>query len=163
MLWVLLSTWNYYIYWWRACKFISIIYSVGFKYLFYLAIPLIIGTLFTADKIVLLLYGDEYRNAINALRILIFASAFNLYFLYFSLIVWYLFVMQNDIISLTNWYQSFCCRFQFNYEDDDEVRDWEVQLECQLWYVAKKDACNVGSTRGFKSIEGKGLDARINE
>ena len=27
----LLSTWNYYSYWWRACKFISIIYSVAYE------------------------------------------------------------------------------------------------------------------------------------
>ena len=27
----LLSIWNYYIYWWRVCKFISIIFSVGYK------------------------------------------------------------------------------------------------------------------------------------
>ncbi len=65
-------------------KEVSTIYSVGFKYLFYLAIPLIVGTFFTADKIILLLYGNEYQNAIGALRILIFSAAFNFFNIFFS-------------------------------------------------------------------------------
>ena len=31
MLRALLSNWNYYIYWWKPCKFISIIYSVAYE------------------------------------------------------------------------------------------------------------------------------------
>lgn len=65
-------------------KDVSTIYSIGFKYLFYLAIPLIVGTLFTANKIILLLYGNEYQNAIGALRILIFSAAFNFFNIFFS-------------------------------------------------------------------------------
>jgi O-antigen/teichoic acid export membrane protein len=63
---------------------VSIIYSVGFKYLFYLAIPLIVGTLFIGDKIILLLYGDEFQNAGVVFRILIFAAAFNFFNIFFS-------------------------------------------------------------------------------
>jgi O-antigen/teichoic acid export membrane protein len=65
-------------------KDVATIYTVGFKYLFYLAIPLILGTLFVGDKIILLLYGDEYRNAIPVLHILIFTAGFNFFNIYFS-------------------------------------------------------------------------------
>jgi O-antigen/teichoic acid export membrane protein len=60
-------------------KDVSIIYTVGFKYLFYLVVPIILGTLFVGDKIILLLYGDEFRNAIVVLHILIFSAGFNFF------------------------------------------------------------------------------------
>ncbi len=63
---------------------VSIIYSVGFKYLFYLAIPLIIGTLFVGDKIILLMYGSEFQNAVIVFHILIFSASFNFFNIFFS-------------------------------------------------------------------------------
>jgi O-antigen/teichoic acid export membrane protein len=55
---------------------IPTLYTVGFKLLFFVAVPLIIGTLFLGDKIVLMLFGGEYVQSIIILKILIFATGF---------------------------------------------------------------------------------------
>jgi len=45
-------------------------FEKSFKYLFTLALPISIGTVLLADKIILLLYGEQFRNSIVALQIL---------------------------------------------------------------------------------------------
>lgn len=55
-------------------------YKKTFKYSYILVLPLSIGTHMLADKIIILIYGDQYINSITILKILAF------YFLFFSLI-----------------------------------------------------------------------------
>lgn len=55
-------------------------YKKTFKYLYILVLPISIGTYMLADKIIFLIYGDQYINSIIILKILTF------YFLFFSLI-----------------------------------------------------------------------------
>ena len=49
---------------------LSRIFTKGFKYLLILAIPLVPGIIIIADKIILFFSGDEFINAIPALKIL---------------------------------------------------------------------------------------------
>jgi O-antigen/teichoic acid export membrane protein len=45
-------------------------YEKSFKYLFYLGLPISVGTLLLSEKIILFLYGPEFSNSIIALQIL---------------------------------------------------------------------------------------------
>jgi len=56
-------------------------YKKAFKYLYIIVLPISVGTHMLADKIILLIYGNQYFNSILTLKILAF------YFLFFSLIV----------------------------------------------------------------------------
>lgn len=49
---------------------LKITFEKSFKYLFILGLPITIGTVLLADKIVLLLYGQQFSNSIIALQIL---------------------------------------------------------------------------------------------
>lgn len=53
---------------------ISKIFSVGIKYLLLLAIPLVPGVFILAEKITILVFGNEFINSSMAIRILVFAS-----------------------------------------------------------------------------------------
>jgi len=55
-------------------------YKKAFKYLYIVVLPISIGTYMLSDKIILLIYGNQYFNSILTLKILAF------YFLFFSLI-----------------------------------------------------------------------------
>jgi len=55
-------------------------YKKAFKYLYILVLPISVGTYMLADKIILIIYGNQYINSILTLKILAF------YFLFFSLI-----------------------------------------------------------------------------
>lgn len=55
-------------------------YKKAFKYLYLIVLPISIGTYMLADKIIFLIYGNQYINSITILKILAF------YFLFFSLI-----------------------------------------------------------------------------
>ncbi len=62
------------------------LYSRGFKYLFYAALPMVAGTVVLSDKIILLVFGQEFANASIALKILIWSGGlifFNTYFAWF--------------------------------------------------------------------------------
>lgn len=50
-----------------------------FKYLSFLAFPLVAGTIILAEKIVLLIYGAQYINSIPALKIMVWTAAFVFY------------------------------------------------------------------------------------
>jgi len=52
------------------------VYERAFKYLFYTGLPIAVGVTLLAERIILLIYGQEYLNATGALQILIWALAF---------------------------------------------------------------------------------------
>jgi len=59
------------------------LFTKGFKYLLFLALPLIIGTTILAKNIALMVFGDEFFNSIIVLRILVWAAGllfFNIFF-----------------------------------------------------------------------------------
>ena len=56
-----------------APELLSETYQKAAKYLFIIALPITVGTVVLADRIILVLYGGEYVNSVNALRILIWA------------------------------------------------------------------------------------------
>ena len=57
-------------------KALQMIYEKLFRYLFMVGLPIAIGTTLLADKIILLVYGEQYLNSIIALQILIWAQLF---------------------------------------------------------------------------------------
>ena len=57
-------------------KFLLLLYKKSFYYLFSLALPLGIGTMLLADRIILLVYKQGFINSIPALQILIWAEVF---------------------------------------------------------------------------------------
>ena len=62
---------------------VNLLYSRGFKYLLFLALPMVTGISLLSDKIVWAVFGSEYQPAIPMLRILSMTAAlifFNLYF-----------------------------------------------------------------------------------
>jgi len=61
-------------------KSLFLTYTKAFKYLYVIVLPISVGTYLLADKIILLIYGNQYINSILTLKILAF------YFLFFSLI-----------------------------------------------------------------------------
>ncbi len=52
------------------------VYKTSFKYLMVIALPIVVGVLLLSDRIIDLVYGEEYVNAIPALRILVCALIF---------------------------------------------------------------------------------------
>lgn len=52
------------------------VYNNSFRYLFMIGFPIAVGTTLLADKIILLLYGEQYINSIIALQILVWAELF---------------------------------------------------------------------------------------
>jgi O-antigen/teichoic acid export membrane protein len=52
---------------------LKIAYQKSFKYLFLLGLPITVGGMILADRIILLLYGNEYLPSVSAFRILIWA------------------------------------------------------------------------------------------
>lgn len=62
---------------------VNFLYSQGFKYLFFLALPMVTGICLITDDIVLTIFGEGFYPAIPILRVLAFTAAlvfFNLYF-----------------------------------------------------------------------------------
>ena len=52
------------------------VYKTSFKYLLVTALPIVVGTLLLSDRIIDLVYGEEYVKAIPALRILVCSLIF---------------------------------------------------------------------------------------
>ncbi|MBN1779901.1 flippase [bacterium] len=67
----------------------SRIYGLGMKYLFFIALPMIVGTLFLAEDICVF-FRKEFSASGNVLRLLIFASGIDFFSIFFSafLIAW---------------------------------------------------------------------------
>lgn len=65
------------------------IYQIGFKYLFYIAVPMIVGVQFLAKDIVLF-FGDEFARSAPALRVLVFSAGIDFFSVFFAgfLIAW---------------------------------------------------------------------------
>ena len=61
-------------------KSLFLTYKKAFKYQYIFVLPISVGTYMLADKIIFLIYGNQYINSILTLKILAF------YFLFFSLI-----------------------------------------------------------------------------
>ena len=59
------------------------IFQIGFKYLFYVAVPMLVGTVFLADKMILF-FGEGFADAAAALRILIFAAGVDFFSVFFA-------------------------------------------------------------------------------
>ena len=51
-------------------------YRLSIKYIFIIALPIAMGTTLIADKIILLIYGNQFADSISALQILIWALVF---------------------------------------------------------------------------------------
>jgi len=58
--------------------YVEKIYTIGFKYLFYIAFPVVVGTLFLAPDI-MSLFGPDFAPSVTVLRIVIFAAGFNFF------------------------------------------------------------------------------------
>jgi len=56
---------------------LKLIYEKSFTYITYITIPIVIGTIVLANKIINLIYGSEYANGTLALQILIVMIFFN--------------------------------------------------------------------------------------
>jgi O-antigen/teichoic acid export membrane protein len=54
------------------------------KYLTFIAVPMIVGTIMLSKQIVLLVFGDQFSNSIITLQILVWAAAFVMYSLFFT-------------------------------------------------------------------------------
>ncbi|MFQ5633616.1 MAG: flippase, partial [bacterium] len=54
---------------------VALLFTKGFKYLFFLALPLIAGTYVLAEPIINLVYGSDFSEAIPVLKLLSFAAA----------------------------------------------------------------------------------------
>ena len=52
------------------------VYKTSFRYLLVVALPIVVGTLLLSDRIIDLVYGEEYVNAIPVLRILVCSLIF---------------------------------------------------------------------------------------
>ncbi len=70
-------------------KEVKSIYHVGFKYLFFIAVPMIVGAQFLAKDIVLF-FGEEYASSAPALRILVVSAGVDFFSVFFAgfLIAW---------------------------------------------------------------------------
>lgn len=55
---------------------LAIAYKASFKYLFFLALPMAVGTTIMADHFIYYFYGDGFTNSVLSLQILIWAEAF---------------------------------------------------------------------------------------
>ncbi len=60
----------------ESMDYLAEVYKTSFKYLLVTALPIVVGTLLLADRIIDLVYGEEYVKAIPALRILVCALIF---------------------------------------------------------------------------------------
>ncbi|MBE3089351.1 MAG: flippase [Actinobacteria bacterium] len=79
---------------------LSIIYEKAFKYLFIIGLPLAVGTMLLADKLIFFLYGKEYFNSIIALQIL----AWDILLLFLYRCIYYLLLSinkQNQIMIIS--------------------------------------------------------------
>ncbi len=65
------------------------IFRVGMKYLFIVALPMVVGTLFLSEKIVLF-FGADFRPAAPALKILIMTAAVDFFSIFYAgfLLAW---------------------------------------------------------------------------
>jgi len=59
-------------------EYVAKIYTIGFKYLFYIALPVTAGALFLAPDI-MALFGPDFGPSVIVLRIVIFAAGFNFF------------------------------------------------------------------------------------
>jgi O-antigen/teichoic acid export membrane protein len=76
------------------------IYEKAFKYLFIIGLPLSVGIMFLADKLILFLYGEEFNNSIIALQIL----AWDILLLFLYRCIYYLLLSidkQNKIMIIS--------------------------------------------------------------
>jgi len=70
----------------RSLQRFQELYSKGFKYLFYVALPMMVGTILMAQKIIMLVFGEDFTRSIPTLQILIVSGGiifFNTYFAWF--------------------------------------------------------------------------------
>lgn len=58
-------------------KEFSELFTKGLKYLIFFALPLISGTIILSEKIIFVVFGLEFTNAVVALRILVWAAGLN--------------------------------------------------------------------------------------
>jgi len=59
-------------------------YTVAFKYLVIIALPIVMGTMLVADKVILLVYGAPFADSSSVLQILIWAVMFGMLHTIFS-------------------------------------------------------------------------------
>lgn len=63
---------------------VALLFTKGFKYLIFLALPIVAGTTVLADKIIYLVYGAAYVQAIPTLKILALTAAFSFMNIYLA-------------------------------------------------------------------------------
>lgn len=62
----------------------GMLYTQGFKYLYFLALPMIAGVLLLADKLIPIIFGEQFMPGISSLRIMVWTAAFVFFNLYFT-------------------------------------------------------------------------------
>ena len=67
---------------------ISKLFTKGFKYLFFLVVPLIVGTTFLSNEIIVLLCGAKFENSGLVLKILCWAAGFNFFNIFLTGLFW---------------------------------------------------------------------------
>ena len=125
------------------------VYKTSFKYLLVTALPIVVGTLLLSDRIIDLVYGEEYVNAIPALRILVCS----LIFIFVNYILLNILVAAdkqkiNAIVTgiclFVNISLNMCLIPYYGYLGAGYATVvTEIALFAMCWYYATKYICNV--------------------
>ena len=125
------------------------VYKTSFKYLLVIALPIVVGTLLLADRIIDLVYGEEYIKAIPALRILVCS----IIFIFVNYILLNILVAAdrqkiNAIVTgiclFMNISLNMCLIPSYGYLGAGYATViTEIALFAMCWYYATKYVCNV--------------------
>ncbi len=125
------------------------VYKTSFKYLLVTALPIVVGTLLLSDRIIDLVYGEEYVQAIPALRILVCSIIF--VFLNYILLNILVSADRQKIIAIVTGICLFInislnmCLIPYNgyLGAGYATVITEIILFAVCWYYATKYICNV--------------------
>ena len=125
------------------------VYKTSFKYLLVTALPIVVGTLLLSDRIIDLVYGDEYVKAAPALRILVCS----LIFVFVNYILLNILVSADKqkinavvtgICLLVNISLNMCLIPYYGYLGAGYATViTEIALFAMCWYYATKYICKV--------------------
>jgi len=125
------------------------VYKTFFKYLLVIALPIVAGTLLLSDRIIDLVYGEEYIKAVPALRILV-CSLFFIFVNYIQLNILVAADRQkiNAIVTgiclFVNIFLNICLIPYYGYLGAGYATViTEIALFAMCWYYATKYVCKV--------------------
>ncbi len=125
------------------------IYKTSFKYLLVIALPIVVGTLLLSDRIIFLVYGEEYVKAIPALRILVCSLIFIFVnYIFLSILVAANRQKINAIVTgiclFVNISLNMCLIPYYGYLGAGYATVvTEIALFAMCWYYATKYVCEV--------------------